>query len=190
MIHIPVSENRVAQFAALFEAHGDGYVYYGDNRLGGLPLSAQERDRYVTHFANVLRTGNRVMVGWILCAVIAIVVAEEGYGWKSLDWQHYLVFLLPFPWVLWTWWRSRKIVLDEIGRRVPVTPPRTIKAGVISRIAAFPWRLPLMMIGIGTLLLVQQWRYGLASREFGGDLIGIGSISFGAWILWIKRTRR
>ena len=190
MIHVPVSDNRVAQFAALFEPHNDGYVYYGDNQLGGLPLSVQERDHYVTHFANVLRTGNRLMIGWILCVAIGVVVAEEGYGWRTQDWQHYLVFLLPMPWVLWTWRHSRKIVLDEIGRRVPVTPPRTTEAGILSRVSAFPLGFPLTMIGIGGALLVQQWRYGLAFREPGGDLIGIGTIALAIWILWVKRRRR
>lgn len=190
MIHGTISDNRVAQFAALFEVHGDGYVYYGDNKLGGLPLSAQERDHYVTHFANVLRTGNRVMFSWIVCAAIGVVIAEEGYGWHTQDWQRYLVFLLPMPWLLWTWWRSQRIVLDEIGRRIPITPPRTIKAGLISRVAAFPWGLPSLMIGIGALLLVQQWRYGFSSRGVGSELIGISSILFGMWILWIKRKNR
>lgn len=38
MMHVPISENRIAQFAAMFEPHNDPYVYYGDRYLGG-PLS-------------------------------------------------------------------------------------------------------------------------------------------------------
>ncbi|MEO9133075.1 MAG: hypothetical protein ABI240_17955, partial [Sphingomonas sp.] len=58
-----------------------------------------------------------------------------------------------------------------------------------SRVAAFPMALPLLMIGIGTLLLIQQWRYGLALRDIGGDALGAGIIAFGIWILWVKRGR-
>lgn len=186
MIHIPISENRIAQFAAKFEPHNDGYVYYGDNRLGGLPLSTRERDDYIANFAKILRTGNRVTFGWIICAAIGLVVAEEGYSWQSNNWQRAIVFLLPFPWVFWTWWRSKQIVLDEIGRRMPVTPPRSYAAGVVSRVTAFPIALPLMMIGIGVLLLVLQWRYGLAFADISSDTIGGGVIVFGLWILWVK----
>lgn len=187
MIHIPISENRVAQFAARFEPHGDGYLYYGDSRLGGLPLSAAERDRYVAHFAKVLRAGSRLMVGWVLCAAIGLVVAAEGYGRQTQDWQRAVIFLLPVPWVLWTWRRSTAIVLEDIGRRVAVMPPQSVKAGVRSRVTAFPLEIPVMMIGIGALLLVQQWRYGTALTDVGGDQLGVGVIIFGAWILWIKR---
>lgn len=189
-MHIPISENRIAQFAANFEPHNDGYVYYGDRYLGGLPLDADERDGYIENFANVLRNGNRVLFAWVISAAVATVIAEEGYDWQTTSWQRVLVFILPLPWVMWTSWRSRQIVLEGIGRRMPVTPPRTYGAGVASRVAAFPVILPIAMIGIGVVLLVQQWRYGLTSDDIGGDALGVGVIAFGVWALWLARRRQ
>lgn len=190
MIHISTTENRIAQFAALFEPYKDGYVYYGDRWLGGLPLSAKEHDHYIAHFTKVLRTGDRVTFGWVICAAIGLIVAEEGFHRQTENWQRALLFLLPFPWLIWTWWRSKHIVLAEIGRRTPVTPPRTMEEGVMSRVAAFPMALPVMMMAVGAVLLVQQWRYGVAASDTTGDALGVGIITFGAWILWVKRQFR
>ena len=187
MIHIPVSENRIAQFAAKFEPYDDAYVYYGDCHLGGLPVSTDERDYYVHNFARLLRTANWVMYGWVVLAAIGLVVAEEGFGWQVDGWQRALVFTLPLPWGIWMSWRSKHIVLEDIGRRMPVTRPRGYKAGVTSRVAAFPMAVPLMMIGIGTLLLIQQWRYGLVLYDFSGDVLCAGVIAFGLWIIWVQR---
>ena len=190
MIHIPISDNRIAQFSALFEPHGTGYLYYGDARRGRLPLSGQERDYYIAHFAKVLHTGNRIVYGWVICAAIGLMVAKIGFHRATSDWQRTLVFLLPFPWVMWTWWRSKRLVADTIGHRTAVTSPRSYVAGVRSRIAAFPPGLPVMMIAIGALLLVQQWRYGLAFRNMGSDAAGVGVIAFGALLIWMRRRKQ
>lgn len=190
VIHIPLSDNRIAQFAARFEPYMDGYVYYGDSRLGGLPLSAQERDRYVTNFVSVLRRGNRVILFWIMLAAVGLLIAEEGHYLAFARWQQAIVFLMPLPWVLWSWRRSTRVVLDEIGDRNPVTPPRGYLTGVHSRVAAFPPALPLVMIGIGLLLLIQLWRYGEATTDIGGVALALGVIGFGIWTFWVKRLVR
>ncbi|QPC93277.1 hypothetical protein [Mesorhizobium sp. INR15] len=187
MIHIPLSDNRIAQFEARFETYQDGYVYYGDSSLGGLPLSAQERDRYVTNFVTILRRGNRVMLCWIILAAVGLLIAEVEYSHSFARWQQAIVFLMPFPWVLLTWRRSTRLVLDEIGGRTSVTPPRGYLKSIHSRVAAFPPALPLTMIGIGALLLVQLWRYGDARNDISGVALGLGVIGFGIWIFWVKR---
>ena len=187
MIHIPLSENRIAQFAARFEPYQDGYAYYGDNRQGGLPLSAAERDHYLANFIRILRMANLVMIVWVLSAAVALAVAEEGFHQPTENWQRALLFLLPLPWVLWMWRRSTQIVLDEIGRRMPVTPPRSYASGVVFRVAALPTALPVMMLAIGAVLLVQQWRYDLMFTDGLGDALGAGVIGFGVWILRVKR---
>ena len=46
------------------------------------------------------------------------------------------------------------------------------------------------MIAIGTLLLVQLWRYGLKLADVCSEITGVGVIAFGLWIIWFKRRAR
>jgi hypothetical protein len=189
-MHLSISENQLSQFAALFEPHGEGFAYFGDSARGGLPVSAQERDDYIAQYAKVLRTGERVTVGWALCASVGLVFCEMRMHWLMQDWQRGMALLAPLPWILWTWWRFKQGIVHRIAHRLPISPPRTYAAGVWSRISAFPRSLPLLMIAIGTLLLVQQLRYGLMAVDLVGDVTGVGIIIFGLWTLWVKSSHQ
>ena len=189
MIHLPVIENRIAQFAARFELCGkDGWAYHHDRATGGLPVSDEERAALLEGHVRALRLAVRVMYGWLAVAVIGLLIVYIRTGRDVPFWQEALVFLLPFPWAIWHVARAERAPFDLAGRRVPVTRPRTAAEGIRSRVAAFPASVPVMMIGVGALLLVQlvrldQWRESPLEVA-----LGIGVIVFGAWIFLIRRS--
>ena len=182
-----ISGNQIAQFAARFEPHGDGYVYYASAQHGGVPLSADERDYFIAHYVTKLSQSMRVMKGWAIIAGIGLAIADIAYGVVLAEWQMAMIILLPCPWGIGSWWRARQLVYQRIGTRAEVTHARSYYDGVRSRVRAFPTGMVLLMLAVGVGLLIQLYRYGQLASDVSGTVIGIGVILFALWILWIKR---
>ena len=186
MIHLPIFENRIAQFAAKFAALPDGNwaFHRNDWEEGWLVRSAELPGLLERHAAIVqrARSVSRWWIGIALVLIAGLVIATRG---QVDSWWGGAIMLVPVPWILWELHRADRLPLET--NRMAVAPPRGLKAGARARMAAFPLGLPLLMIAIGGLLLVQLWRGGELASDLTGTGIGLFVVLFGAVILWVKR---
>lgn len=187
MLHLPIAENRIAQFAARFEPVGDGYAWHGDARQGGLPVSAAERAQMIADYARVQRRTFRFMGLWAILSGVALGVLDASSVLMLARWQQMAVVLAPAPLVLALLWRAERAPMAMLGTRMPITPPRPRMRAMAVRLAALPLGISVSMIGIGALLIVQLWRRDEMATTPGYALIGLGSIAFGTAILIVRR---
>jgi hypothetical protein len=190
LLPLPIVENRIAQFAARFERHEAGWVYYGDRLTGGLPVSDAEHDALLAEHARRLRRAERVMHWWLAFAVIACAAWQLRFdtGERPGFWTFAPLLLLPLPWVYREWWRADRLATDLAGRRMAVTKPRSWQAGAKSRLAALPTSIGAMLLLISAVLAFQSRPWASAEQRLwlGEALIGMTG---GAWLLWMKRAR-
>lgn len=186
MLHLPIFENRIAQFAAKFAPLPDGnWVFHRNDWEEGWLIGKDELpDLLERHAAIVLRarTVSRWWIGIALVLIAALVIVTKG---QVSNWWGGAIMLVPVPWILWELHRADRLPLE--ANRMAVAPPRGLRAGARARMAAFPLGLPLLMIGIGGLLLVQLWRGDSLGSDLTGTGIGLFVTTFGAVILWVKR---
>ena len=188
MIHLPIVENRIAQFAAKFEPVGDGrWAWFGDNASGGLPVSDAERRALIDSHTQTLKRCNRFAYLWLVLAVVGLATFEISQAIDLPRWQEGLFFVAPLPLVFWRVWRAERAPFELAGRRVPIAPPRSYSAGVRSRLAALPPSVSWTMIAIGALLIVQLARYGHLASDPAGLGLGAFVMVFGAWIIVVRR---
>lgn len=192
LLHLPLVENRIAQFGARFERHGAGWLYYGDRLTGGLPVSDAEHSALLAEHAREVRHAARVMAWWLPAAVIACVAWDIAVGASAEreSWRYVPVLLLPVPWVVWRWHLADGLADALVGRRVAVTPPRARWRGIQSRVAALP-------AGVGVMLLLVCGLLAFQSRPWETDqqrlwlAEAVAGILLGAGLLVVKwRARR
>lgn len=193
-IHLPVVENRIAEYATRFARHGQGWVYHGDARTGGLPVSDGERDWLIAEHARLLRRAERAMRWWLPVAVIGIVGWSIWTGAISRPgdpdpWTVVPILLLPMPWVAREFWRANRLAEDLAGRRIAVTPPRGRWESASLRIAALPPLVPALLLIVSAALAVQSrpWATGEQRLWLAEALLGLVA---GAGIVWLKRRGR
>ena len=190
MLHLPVVENRIAQFAARFEpVAGGGWAWHGDRALGGLPVTDAEYQTLVAAHARVLRLSDRLMLLWVAVAVVGLLGLELGGGIALDRWQQALVFVAPLPLVFWQVWRAERAPSMLAGRRVPVAPSRTARAAMGSRVRALPPSIAWMLVGTGVLLIVQLVRLGQVIRSPGYLVVAIGAIALGGTVFAVRLRR-
>lgn len=186
LLHLPIFENRIAQFGAKFAALPDGnWAFHRTDWEEGWLIPAGELPGLLEQHAGMVRLAQRVTNWWMAIAfglILVLVIATHGRAdslWGAA------IMGLPLPWVLWQLYRADRLPLRQ--NRMAVSPPRGLRTGAWARMAAFPLSLPVMMIGIGTLLLVQLWRYGELVSDPVGLATGLFVIAFGGVILWARR---
>ena len=191
MIHLPIAENRIAQFAARFERQPvGGIVWFKNDRSGGLPVSEAEMNDLIARHAAILRGAQRVMRWWLPIAFVLIIALVVATGGKVSNWWGGALFALPLPWVFHQWWRAERLPVALTRNRRPIAPARGFIEGAGARLAALPLMVPLAMVGIGALLLYQLWRSVHLASEPLSTGIGFGVIVFGLGILGIRFSRR
>ncbi len=186
--HLPILENRLAQFAAKFEALPQGgYAWHRNDWSDGLPVSAEEHaGLLLAHYAAIQRV-QRVLRWWIpvfLVLIVAAVIATHGTVDNRVGGA---LAVLPLPWVFWTIGRAERVPLALVKGRHPVRPPRGFAEGAASRLAALPVSVPLMMCGVGALLLGRLWWDGTLLSDLGYAAMGLGVFVFGVVILLLRR---
>lgn len=191
IVHLPIVENRIAQFAARFERHGSEWVYYGDSITGGLPVSDPEHATLLAEHARRLRRGEKIMRWWLPVAVLACAAYELrfGNGDGPQPWRYAPVLLLPLPWVFWEWRRADQLAIELAGRRPSVTPPRSWGASAKSRITALPGSIGVMLFLASALLAVQSrpWERNEQRLWLTEAVIGMAA---GLGLIWMKRRAR
>lgn len=191
IIHLPIVENRIAQFAARFERQPvGGIVWFKNDWSGGLPVSEAEMNDLIARHAAILHRAQRAMRWWLPIAVVLIIALVVATGGEVSNWWGGALFVLPLPWVFYQWWRAHRLPVTLTQGRRPIAPARGLIEGAGARLAALPLMIPLAMIVIGTLLLVQLWRAVHLASEPLSTGIGFGVIVFGLGILGIRVSRR
>lgn len=185
MLHLPLFENRIAQFAAKFAALPDGnWAFHRNDWEEGWLVRRDELQGLLDRHAAIVLRARTVSRWWIGIALVLIAVLVIGTRGHVDSWWGGAIMLVPVPWILWELHRADRLPLE--ANRMAVAPPRGLRAGARARMAAFPLTLPLLMIGIGGLLLIQLWRGdGLASDPVGTG-VGLFMVAFGSFILTRK----
>lgn len=189
MIHLPIIENRIAQFAAQFEPLPDGrYAYFAGDRDDGVPVSAEEYQTLVTDYSRICHQAKRAMLGWLVLAIVVNVALMIWRGGEELPgWLVTISFILPFPWAVHRIWQAGQAPAELAGRRVPVAPPRGASGGAKSRLAALPISVPLAMTAIGLLLIWRLWADGRLLHDWLMAVYGGAIALFGLVILSLRR---
>jgi hypothetical protein len=190
-IHLPIVENRMAQFAAQFEQDGNGWIYYGDRLLGGVSVSEAERTALIAEHTRRLRRTERVLRWWMPIAVVLCVVMQlalHGFYEAPDPWFCAPILLLPMPWVALEWRRADRLAIDLAGRRVAVAPPRGVWHAARLRLAALPLSIGATLSLASIVLVVQTRPWGTSEQHL---LLaeGLAGLAFGAWLLWLKQPR-
>ncbi len=188
MIHLPINENAANQFAARFVAQPDGgFVYFHNDTTDGFPVSASETASLIADYARTLKLAYRVAIGWLVAGIVLLGVLYVPTDRYPPLWQEVPAFSGGVVVAMWLRWRAERAPLELAGRRVAVARARGLGVGARVRLAALPLSVPLMMIGVGALLLVQLWRL----EHFAGDpfsgVLGVFVTVFGVVILAIRR---
>lgn len=186
MLHLPIFENRIAQFAARFAPLPDGnWAFHRNDWEEGWLVRRDELEGLLSRHAAIVLRARAVSRWWIvigLVVIMALVIATHG---TVNNWWGGAIMLVPLPWIVWELRRADRLPFEQ--NRMAVAPPHGLRSGARARMAAFPLTLPLLMIGIGALLLVQLWRAGSLASDPMGTGIGLFVIGFGVVILWVKR---
>ncbi|MDE2595318.1 MAG: hypothetical protein KGL44_00420 [Sphingomonadales bacterium] len=191
MLHLPIVENRIAQFAARFApVPSGGYAWFRNDWSDGLPVSESELTELLASHAMILRRTERAMRWWLgLAFVLVLALVFVRHGGVS-QWWGAALFALPLPWVFLEWVRAERLPVQLTDGRRPVAPARGLREGAEARLAALPVMVPMLMLGIGSLLLWKLWQAGQLASDMTGSGVGIGVSLFGLAILWLKVVRR
>ncbi len=191
IIHLPIAENRVAQFAARFERQPvGGIVWFRNDWSGGLPVTEAEMNDLIVRHAAIVQRTRTAMNWWLVIAfaiAIAVVFARRG---DVPNWWGGALFVLPLPWVFYEWWRAERLPVTLTQGRRPIAPARGLIEGAGARLAALPLMVPLAMVVVGSLLLVQLWRGAHLASDPWATGTGFGVIVFGLGILGLRVSRR
>jgi hypothetical protein len=155
-----IVNNRIAQFAARFEAQPDGGVvyYHPSGHYGGLPCTLAEAEQLIQHYAVAQGRSMRWMLLWAICAGLILGVLDASGLWHSTQLEQIAIILAPMPLLFQSWYRASRSPLNLMRERRQVAPPRSRIHAFWVRAHALPPGLFLALWAINGLLIYYYFR--------------------------------
>lgn len=176
-----VTQNRLAQFAARFEAREDGsLIYFHPDGREGLPCTQAEAAQLIVEFEQTHQRSLRGVVFWVIASGLILGVLEASGMAIVPRWGQYAIFLMPLL-VVWREWHHANLrpALFLEGR-VAVSPPRTVARARFARLAALPASLIVTMLlpAAGLTYYAAQTGWEVSNAL----IVGSSLLLAGAWV--------
>ena len=131
MLHLPIFENRIAQFAARFAPLPDGnWAFHRNDWEEGWLVRRDELEGLLSRHAAIVLRARAVSRWWIvigLVLIMALVIATHG---RVNNWWGGAIMLVPLPWIVWELRRADHLPFDSTQICPSIKRPEIVPSGI------------------------------------------------------------